>query len=144
LNLYNNSRSIYWTNLNITSLHEVMTLKFVVGYHTFFRSVFSTHVNLPNFPHHTDCGSVSFGSVRWVPTREPSLDVIGNRFLNSEGIGKTSRKQGRVCLMVVGPFLLFSCGQKKRKEFAVSLEKVHLPFLIQLRYIQYVQLFCVS
>ena len=35
-----------------------------------------------------------------VTTRVPSLDVIGNHFRDTEEIGKTSRNQGRVCLMV--------------------------------------------
>jgi hypothetical protein len=35
-----------------------------------------------------------------ITKRVPSSDVIGNRFPDSEGIGKMSKNQGRVCLMV--------------------------------------------
>jgi hypothetical protein len=35
-----------------------------------------------------------------VTTKVPSLDIIGNRFPDTEEIGKTSGNRGRVCLMV--------------------------------------------
>ena len=48
--------------------------------------------------HHTDLRVNK--DVSSVTTRVPSLDVIGNRFPDTEEIGKMSRIQGRVCLMV--------------------------------------------
>jgi len=78
-----------------------------------------------------------------VPTRVPSLDVIGNRFPDAEEIGKMSRNQGRVCLMVEVYFIVLmrpSCGREKRRmaeargkgQLETSVERAQVPCVGQM------------
>jgi hypothetical protein len=149
--LHNSYRRMEWKGRDTNSALELMGLKSAVGCHAFFRSTFSTHVNLPNFPHHTDCGSARIGSMG-ANKSVSSLDIIGNRFQDSEEIGKTSRSQVQAFLMVAGPSLLFSCVldvTRKRKRFVVARgnlkwawKRFIFHFWTQLDYIQYVHMLC--
>jgi hypothetical protein len=65
-------------------------------------------------------------------TRVPSLHVIGNRFPDSEEIGKTSRNQGWVCLMVGINYCSGNSDTPGYKSYKIVPFTNFLPFWLSL------------
>jgi hypothetical protein len=137
--LHNDYRRMQQENRETNWALELMG--FAVGCHAFFRSTFSTHVNIPNFPRHTDSGSARVGSmcasrtiITWCHWK-PFSRLWGNW----ENVTEPSPAPSNAVRDF--PFVLMCsrCGPKKKGSVVVrgnlkwAWKEVYFPFLDPIR-----------